>query len=134
MIKATDPIYRFMDKIRLTPNGCWIWTGAVNGFGYAHLHTYVRGKPERAHVWIWQLINGQKPEGMELHHMCQIRHCVNPSHLRLVTRWEHMQYNRKTTCKRGHPFDYIDSEGKQSCHICEAMTANLRYHKRKEFL
>lgn len=38
-----------------------------------------------AHVEAWERIHGQKPEGMELDHLCRHRWCRNHLHLELVT-------------------------------------------------
>jgi hypothetical protein len=38
-----------------------------------------------AHRLSYEWLVGPVPEGMELDHLCRVRHCVNPSHLEVVT-------------------------------------------------
>ena len=132
MTKPTDPLIRFWDKVEILPDGCWIWTGAIQGHGYAHF-SIKRCVAVRAHKWLWEQFNGPLPKGMHLHHKCGKKHCVNPAHLVAASPRDHILLHPESvtakeiaqeSCKRGHPFDYIDSEGKRSCHICEA--ANRR--------
>lgn len=88
---------------------CWKWlAGGSWGYGY---FTLSRAKRIRSHRAAFMLLRGKIPEGKELDHLCQIRDCVNPSHLEAVTRHEHLLRNMngiigknasKTHCKRGH--------------------------------
>lgn len=58
---------------------------------------------------------GDIPEGMQIHHMCRNKLCINTKHLRLVTPKEHSKehglngiakiHADKQECKRGHPLD-----------------------------
>lgn len=43
-----------------------------------------------AHVVIWEMFNGKKPDGMQLDHLCRTRPCVNPLHLELVPATENL--------------------------------------------
>lgn len=82
------------------PNGCWLWTGAVNGGskgGYGLIWTYTERDEEghrlqhfgRVHVVVYELLVGPVPEGHVLDHVwtrgCRNRHCCNPEHLEAVT-------------------------------------------------
>lgn len=71
-------------KIEIDSNGCWIWKGRLHEGGYAILS--YRGVEVRVHLGYWTYLNGPKPEGMDLDHLCRVRHCVNPDHLELVSR------------------------------------------------
>lgn len=82
--------YRFWPKVdKNGPNGCWLWTGALNPAGYGK---YGDGL---AHGAAFRLSGGVKPDGMELDHLCRVRHCVNPEHLEPVTHLENMQRGMK---------------------------------------
>lgn len=63
---------------------CWNWTGKLQqGRG----RFQGRGRLELAHVYSYELHSGKKvPEGKEIDHKCQNPSCVNPQHLRPVTR------------------------------------------------
>jgi len=32
-----DPMIRFWQKVRVQPNGCWLWAGYLNNKGYGKL-------------------------------------------------------------------------------------------------
>ena len=68
---------------------CWLWTGATNRHGYAHVR--YEGRVARAHRVVYQLLVGPIPAGRDLDHICRVRLCVNPEHLRPLTRAENMQ-------------------------------------------
>lgn len=76
---------RFDEKVDKTSSskGCWLWTSAVNGTGYGQLR--VDGKTLSAHRLAYERYNGDIPRSMVIDHMCHVRHCVNPDHLRAVT-------------------------------------------------
>jgi hypothetical protein len=56
-----------------------------------------------AHRQAWEDTFGPIPEGLDIHHRCGNKGCVNLDHLMAVTRAEHMRLHRKEHCKRGHP-------------------------------
>ncbi len=66
----------------------------MNSRGYGRFAVYRDGSRRRllAHRVAYQLIVGQIPEGMFLDHVCSIRSCVNPSHLRLATNKQNMEH------------------------------------------
>ena len=74
--------------------GCWEWLGSINEKGYAKLK--VDSVVATAHVWFWEHFNGPVPKGLELHHMCNVRHCVNPEHLKPVTHTENIRQSRRS--------------------------------------
>jgi hypothetical protein len=80
---------RFFDKVDLAPDGCWLWTGAIDETtGYARLG--LGRKSIAGHVIAYRLLVGEVPKGLELDHLCRVRHCVNPRHLEPVTRRENL--------------------------------------------
>ena len=76
---------RFWAKVdRRGETECWLWTASrVNGYGQFMPE---RGRPQVAHKYLYILRNGPVPDGLELHHLCVNRHCVNPAHIEAVTR------------------------------------------------
>ena len=81
---------RFDDKYTPEPNtGCWLWFGATAGNGYGHIWTGTT--TERAHRVSYELHKGNIPEGLELMHSCDCRHCVNPDHLTPGTRSDNVR-------------------------------------------
>ena len=74
-------------------NGCWNWTGNRTKPGARGYGKFGVGQREIvAHRFAFELLVGPVPEGFEIDHICRNRHCVNPSHLRLVTRKQNMEH------------------------------------------
>lgn len=65
---------------------CWIWKLKLEWTGYGRIKR--NGKSHTVHVYYWEAINGKKPQGMELDHLCRVRACMRPDHLELVTHKE----------------------------------------------
>jgi hypothetical protein len=100
---------RFLDKFVIDPEtGCWLWRRPMDS-GYGNFHTGRLRKTARttyAHRFSYQSFYGPIPAGLCLDHICRVRRCVNPTHLRVVTLAENSSMNqssRKSHCKRGHP-------------------------------
>ena len=109
-----DARERFDEQWIPEPNtGCWLWMrNLYAGYGAFSLNL----KPRPAHVASWLLRRGEIPAGMVIDHMCRVRSCVNPDHLRLVTRRVNCTENSvspaalnrlKTHCPRGHAYDRV---------------------------
>lgn len=73
---------RFWKKVDKT-NNCWLWLASKDRDGYGMFGTDIGIR--RAHRLSYELVNGPIPTGMVLDHLCRIKHCINPSHLELVT-------------------------------------------------
>jgi hypothetical protein len=95
----------------VTESGCWEWTRALNGSGYARIH--VDGKLRVAHRVAYELLVGPIPEGLFLDHLCRNRRCINPAHLEPVTNRENLHRSpftvasinaSRVTCPRGHAY------------------------------
>lgn len=136
---------RFWSKVKLEDeafpeNGCMLWMALLRPNGYPNFA--VNGLPESAHRWIYKRLRGPIPEGMELDHLCRIRHCVNPDHLQPVTRKENVRRGnvmvRKTHCIRGHLYTEENTmwraHGVRACRECNRIrnkkyNAEHRYYK-----
>lgn len=67
--------------------GCVNWHKSVGGPGYGQ--TFRAGKFIYAHRAAWEDVHGPIPAGMQVHHRCGNRRCVNVEHLDLLSRQAH---------------------------------------------
>lgn len=79
---------RFWSKVNITPD-CWTWEASATNAGYGQFS--FRGTMMGAHRVAWILTHGDIPEGQQVLHRCDIKLCVNPSHLFLGTQQDNMQ-------------------------------------------
>jgi len=121
-------IERFMKRVEIQPDGCWMWTGATTrGYGqFSVAHTAGR---RVAHRWSYEYHVGPIPEGLTIDHLCRNPSCVNPEHLEAVTIHENLMRGdtpaarnaAKTTCPRGHPHERQSEQGlRRYCRQCRA--------------
>lgn len=138
---------RFWEKVQKTDT-CWFWTGYIHTrTGYGRISMGGRRGPVReAHRVAWELTYGSVPNGLELDHLCRVRHCVRPTHLEAVT---HLVNTRrgmtaevararqlaKTHCPQNHPYDgtnlVIDEKGRRRCRTCRNTQRRQRSAKIK---
>lgn len=78
---------------------CWEWQGATRPGGYGHLS--VKGRTVSAHRYVYELLVGPIPEGMELDHLCDNPYCVKPGHLEPVTPEDHLRRTLKRRKRLG---------------------------------
>jgi hypothetical protein len=90
-----DEAERFWSKVdRCGPEGCWLWLGQVNQWGYGHFgRTLAPGvhRTVKAHRFAYTLLVGPIPGGLTLDHLCGRRACVRPDHLEPVTNAENLR-------------------------------------------
>lgn len=68
---------------------CWTWTGCTrSGYGIAR----IKRKSRQAHRISYEIHTGPIPDGMDIDHKCFTRSCVNPAHLRAVTRKQNNEH------------------------------------------
>lgn len=123
-------LYRIEQRLEPQPNGCLLWTGCKDGYGYGMIWAF--GRSRRVHAVLYEICHGNPPKGMDVDHMCHRtdacaggmscshRRCCNIVHLRLLTRADNIargwhrtvagqaacaqRQRDKTHCPAGHPY------------------------------
>lgn len=93
-VPRADPkessILSFTDRLWsnvIITNSCWLWTGHTSSKGYGSLN--LAGRTIGAHRASFELLVGPIPKGHVVHHVCEVRTCVCPNHLRAMTHAAH---------------------------------------------
>jgi hypothetical protein len=131
---------RIASKIEPIPiAGCWLWTGGIKqseGYGT----TSAGSRSLMAHRYVYELLRGPIPTGLTLDHLCRVRSCVNPDHLRPCTLRENLfapgstglavRHSQKTHCVRGHDLATTAQpyRGRRNCVVCARERANAHYY------
>lgn len=104
--RGTPKADRFARYVEITTDGCHLWLGHIaadTGYGTFRLDGNNR---EKAHRFAYAAAYGPIPEGLQVDHICWVRHCVNPEHLQLVTQQQNLMLAH---VRRGDaPADYYE--------------------------
>ncbi len=74
-------------------SGCWLWIGPISNSGHGLFGIKgfdLKWRQTGAHRVAWEIFNGPIPDGQWVLHKCDVRCCVNPSHLFLGNRRDNM--------------------------------------------
>ena len=85
---------RFDSKVVSAATGCWLWVGATYEQGYGMFNAG-EGRIVRAHRFSFERRVGPIPQGMTIDHICEVKNCVNPNHLEIVTAAENRRRYRE---------------------------------------
>lgn len=133
---------RFLAKVEKTET-CWLWTAWIESNGYGRF--WLDGRQHGAHRVAYELYVGPIPDGLEIDHLCRVKHCVNPAHLEAVTASENIlrmaalrvpYQHARDTCPNGHPYDdenTISTRTGRACKTCKR-DANRAYYARNRAL
>jgi len=129
-----EPIERFFSHIIIADappvfrpdlDPCWLWQGSTTKNGYGQMR--IAGKLVLVHVFAYTTF--LTAVRCELDHLCRVRNCANPTHVEDVPHSVNLQRGMKsnqnvskTTCPRGHPYDYIEPKGRRHCRTCRAVS------------
>jgi len=132
-------------EVGVEPGDCWPWTGYIMPNGYGKLTVQGR-RSNLAHRLAYETFVGPIPAGLDLDHLCRVRHCVNPDHLEPVTRSENLRrsplpnnggafHRSKTHCPQGHPYDRENTRwyrNERTCKTCRVAHSKAAYERRKQ--
>lgn len=112
--------------------GCWLWGGFIRTDGYGeHGASY-------AHRLSYEVFVGGISPGLEIDHLCRVRHCIRPAHLELVDRRTNTlrgtgfaaKKAAQTHCLRGHPLSGHNlmsyESGHRRCRTCAYAQSKAR--------
>ena len=123
-------------------SGCWLWSGAITNHGYGVIRANTRST--YAHRVSYELHVGPIADGMTIDHLCSVRACVNPNHLKQATQRENIlrsdsvaaRKSRQTHCVHGHEFTTANTivtlrHGNfgRSCRLCKQRKDRVAYAK-----
>jgi hypothetical protein len=132
MVTWAERLWRRVDK----SDGCWLWTGAVESWGYGYMNNRRSERPPRrvrVHRLSWELANGPIPEGLWVLHTCDTPACVRPDHLFLGTvtdnnrdaarKGRYVRQQSVMACPQGHPLTPDNlrpctADKKRQCRLC----------------
>ena len=90
MLPNLSPSRALDGKFQVTEDGCHLWLRARNSRGYGAV--WFDGKVRLAHRVAWFLAHGRWPaDGLVIDHICEVKACVNPDHLRELENWQNIR-------------------------------------------
>jgi len=81
-----DRLEKYIDK----SGDCWLWTKGAFNYGYGRL-SIGKSKQVRAHRFMFEMVYGEIPIGMNVLHKCDNPACVRPKHLYLGTQKDNVK-------------------------------------------
>lgn len=126
---------RIMARVQKDDAGCWLWQGAKSG-GYGYIGVGGRsGAAVRVHRFVYEYHNGPVPDGLDVMHSCNMRHCVNPAHIQAATREENMQTSKEISEDKIRQIVMLSAEGCSQRDIARQLSispGSVQYYLRKD--
>lgn len=120
---------RFLRKIKLNKNGCCVFGHNLNKNGYAMFKIGRPTKWRSAHRYSYEVHKGQIPNGLTIDHLCSVRNCVNPEHLRAVTLQENIRAGGSIRALERYRSKMTLSERQEKMRSIQKIAVQLRASK-----
>jgi len=117
-------VERILYYVVIDDNDCWLFTGRLSQLGYVAFH--VGHGTVKAHRVIYEYVNGPIPPGLEIDHLCRVRHCLNPEHMEPVTHRENVLRSIPYRIVTAHTRELISKARRGKA------TRGANYHKSRE--
>lgn len=137
-LNTSEETNRFWSKVDRS-GSCWEWTSLCHKTGYGRFK--LRGRMAVAHRIAYVNTVGEIDEGMELHHLCGNRRCVNPRHLQPLSKSAHAKIgplaqdeSEKDCCPQGHPYSSENTyvwRGSRFCRECRRRSKRQAYWQKR---
>jgi hypothetical protein len=127
---------------------CWFCGPNPKHYGQYRIN----GRIVSAHRFVYELLIGPIPQGLQIDHLCRQRSCINPAHLEAVPPKENIRrglsgyfgdkhkgkggrpWMARTHCKHDHPFEgynlIINWRGERVCRACYNASRRRIYAKK----
>lgn len=143
MISFLDPRLPRRAWKKITPcpmSGCWLWIGKWQHQGYG-IACLPNRASQVAHRWVYRMLVGEVPAGLDLDHLCRVRCCVNPAHIEPVSHRENILRGDTfgarnvtlTHCPSGHEYAgdnlLLCADGARKCRACHRERELARHHR-----
>lgn len=119
---------------------CLIWTGTLDRNGYGRVRS--SGSNFSMHRLAWTLAHGDIAPGLDVHHHCNARACMNVEHMELLPHAIHGKLSaqgtrprrakKATHCPKGHDDWHVPPSGWRYCRICDRERAKVRYYAARQ--
>lgn len=143
-ITKFDAHERFLSKIKVNlVTQCGEWQAGIQANGYGSFP--INSKKNSAHRVSYSIFKGDTSPDKVIDHICRVKNCVNPDHLREVSQKTNALENStgvaarnklKETCRLGHPYDQVNtriSKTKRYCRQCDELNRTVWAPARKRF-
>lgn len=132
MDQSISIMARMSGRVSVMVEGCWRWNGSTNCAGYGVIR--INNKSALVHRLVVKAIYLDLKSTDHVHHLCEAKYCLNPSHLVAITASHHCALNPnwsgrakrwQTKCKYGHEFSeqntHHTKNGGRQCKACIGM-------------
>lgn len=84
---SSDINERFYSHVEFSVDGCWLWSAGLIHGDYPAFKSPIGNS---AHRFSYHRFIGAIPDGYDVHHKCGQSICVNPTHLEVLSRRDHV--------------------------------------------